>query len=1633
MAGEVQLKLGIGLDLNFFRQEMRKAVNIAQSEFTANLAVKFDRRKLNAELDNLQRAIRRRVYRIEIGGNLDAVPGRIDSIKKGLGELDGKKIDVKLSPITKEEVRDFKSAIKTALSGIKIKVGVEPSTTGGTATAASGARRPSYLDSPAYQSELQKIAKANANQLAKAVAGLREGRSKQELERLLSEFQAQNPQGASRSSALQAIRQNIAVAKYQQGLGIEARMGGPDPNRRGPFPNIAKTGPIETSYLMRESLAKAAQIDKRNAEIARQAAEMAAQMQSLRAASSRLLPPAADFGGTSARQSAVEGFYRRLQEANNMFARNFSANSYLPRATRQLADAMTTAASTLKALPAGRRIAGALPSSEMLNVRGIKDAISRRQFQESMRRAVEVDMRNAMRQQMEGRMLPAAGRTSYRTPQQIEQGKFRAAAEKAAAIDARYAARELIKNVREEMARGLLPGAGQTGGTAALRSELGGQQFRAPRIGGIADSALSQSGPIADRLRQAAVQFAKNAPAVLKYLNLFSTAGGIDISDLPAANETPGQYIRRIQKTLDQELKQGRFGAGTIPPSQPGFTFGGGPQLPGYPLQLALPPAGMTTAAGGPNYPYDRVRGFGGDGGGGGRGGAMVPYAPRTELPGSYLELGKMSSALREADKYLKQAKVPLAGAIQELGGEFGYAVQQVLLFGTAYKALAFFMDLPRQAFDASKALQTFNNQLNALTGSAAAADRASSFVSSVVDQFSVPLESARQGFVKLYASMEPAGIPTQTIEGLFVGVSKAAATLGLSADQVDRVNYAFSQMASKGQIMSEEVSGQLGDVIPGALSIMAEAAGLSLSEFKVAMEKGQLSGKALEQVFANLSIVLEDRFGAGAQGAADTLQGVVNQMSTAMTRLYESFEPIVAAGVKAFGPDIIQLITDATSAVQAFSAAMAGNSGPANMLSQNARSIYEILGQVTEIGKALANVIQQLSPTFLTLGNIILTTLEYLAKFINTPIGSFLANWAAQAGIAALAMQLLAKTGIISAATALIDLIRQLITGRLTLERLALAAGAAKFSLMGLGATAIFAGLTMLVSHLNSVYQKMLDIQTAAKNAQQSIAAMSQTQATVLARQTENQIAMLKKFQQQSKGLGGLVSASGAEVTAMAAAGGTPGVAFTGRLVDPKTGTYGTGTIDPTQVEAAIQKLEQNLAAARLQARPVNVQSQIQPVQLSAGKDKDGAGRKPKKIPLQQILDNESRRKAEMRASDMELHLARKITQARKAGNNEEADSLENLKQAVKLRGELAELQAYQKMLIDKEPEIVGKSLTQQEYNNKLQDANVAVYKKDNEIKQAYLVLQEKENKKIQDRARDQKDFLRDLEDIRIENGLIPEEQAKQIKLARQYEDIIRKYPFLTEQQKLALRAAIYVQAEDTNALTQKIKELKKELQNLASTQTMVKTGAEAIGSSFAQSFKDVISGAQTAQQAMANFFQRIADSFLDMAAQMIQKWIQMQIIGLVQSLLTPLAGGLWTSGMSGGFSTGSAFSMAPGSIPAAGGISMPSFTGGIGGGIIGFATGGVVTGPTLGLVGEGRYNEAVVPLPDGRSIPVELSGGGDGGNVNVVVNVDAKGSSVQGNEPNANQLGQVISVAVQSEIIRQQRPGGLLASSRR
>lgn len=217
-------------------------------------------------------------------------------------------------------------------------------------------------------------------------------------------------------------------------------------------------------------------------------------------------------------------------------------------------------------------------------------------------------------------------------------------------------------------------------------------------------------------------------------------------------------------------------------------------------------------------------------------------------------------------------------------------------------------------------------------------------------------------------------------------------------------------------------------------------------------------------------------------------------------------------------------------------------------------------------------------------------------------------------------------------------------------------------------------------------------------------------------------------------------------------------------------------------------------------------------------------------------------------------------------------------------------------------------------------------------------------------------------------------------------------------------------VNLDPNDRAQQKIDEYKTKLTELQDPINMAQRGAQGIGDAFASSFQGIMTGTQTAQEALASFFQNIAKSFLDMATEIIAQMVIMYAFKQLLGLFGGGAGIAPSNNFSGAFS-GSTASFNPSSF----GMGL----------LPGRAKGGPVSGGQTYMVGE-RGPELFVPGRSGTIVANDKMGGG---NTNVVVNVDAKGSSVEGDEQGANQLGRVISAAVQSELIKQQRPGGILA----
>jgi len=102
------------------------------------------------------------------------------------------------------------------------------------------------------------------------------------------------------------------------------------------------------------------------------------------------------------------------------------------------------------------------------------------------------------------------------------------------------------------------------------------------------------------------------------------------------------------------------------------------------------------------------------------------------------------------------------------------------------------------------------------------------------------------------------------------------------------------------------------------------------------------------------------------------------------------------------------------------------------------------------------------------------------------------------------------------------------------------------------------------------------------------------------------------------------------------------------------------------------------------------------------------------------------------------------------------------------------------------------------------------------------------------------------------------------------------------------------------------------------------------------------------------------------------------------------------------------------------------------------GYSEGGVASGRQGGYPALLHGTEAVVPLPNGRSIPVEMSSVGSGGgmqennvSVNVVMNGEgnAESTNSKADSAEAASMGKKIAAAVQNEIRNQKRSGGMLS----
>ena len=179
---------------------------------------------------------------------------------------------------------------------------------------------------------------------------------------------------------------------------------------------------------------------------------------------------------------------------------------------------------------------------------------------------------------------------------------------------------------------------------------------------------------------------------------------------------------------------------------------------------------------------------------------------------------------------------------------------------------------------------------------------------------------------------------------------------------------------------------------------------------------------------------------------------------------------------------------------------------------------------------------------------------------------------------------------------------------------------------------------------------------------------------------------------------------------------------------------------------------------------------------------------------------------------------------------------------------------------------------------------------------------------------------------------------------------------------------------------------------------------------SDFGKQTQDAVAGAfKGMEDALVKFVQTGKLNFSDLARSIMADLTRMLVRASLLNFLSPFP---FFDRITGGSANGNAFAK---------------------NGIIPYRNGGVVGSPTmfkyggsqLGIMGEAGP-EAILPLQRGKGGKLGVQSSGGVGNI--VVNVDASGSSVQGDSAQSQEFGRALAAAIQSEMLKQKRPGGLL-----
>ncbi|WP_374258988.1 tape measure protein [Aquabacterium sp.] len=237
------------------------------------------------------------------------------------------------------------------------------------------------------------------------------------------------------------------------------------------------------------------------------------------------------------------------------------------------------------------------------------------------------------------------------------------------------------------------------------------------------------------------------------------------------------------------------------------------------------------------------------------------------EIAGKYREQAEAAKASASTQA---QAVARVADGNDKLGKSAGGATELVKGLASALAAGFTFNELVQAAAQ----MEAIKAGLQAVTGSADQAGKEFDFVRQVATRVGADVTQVGQAFLGLAAATRGTAVEGEPTRQVFEAVAAAMGKTGKSSSETQNALVALAQMASKGAVSMEELRGQLGEALPGALQAAASGLGITTQDLIKLVEQGKI---AAEDLFPALTKGLNELYGSGGQGAQTLAQEITN------------------------------------------------------------------------------------------------------------------------------------------------------------------------------------------------------------------------------------------------------------------------------------------------------------------------------------------------------------------------------------------------------------------------------------------------------------------------------------------------------------------------------------------------------------------------------------------------------------------------------------------------------------------------------------------------------------------------------------------------------------------------------------